>query len=51
LNLNWIRYPEAPLVASCMLAGGILYNIKTGEAILMNEVETYGRGRQVDCHQ
>ncbi|KAF9348748.1 hypothetical protein BGX34_002270 [Mortierella sp. NVP85] len=51
LNLNWTRHPEAPLVASRMLSGGILYNVKTGEAILMNEVETYGRGRMIDCHQ
>ncbi|KAK3807939.1 MAG: hypothetical protein J3Q66DRAFT_86709 [Benniella sp.] len=51
LNHNWTRYPEAPPVASLTLEGGILYNVKAGEAVLMNEVETYGRGRLVDCHQ
>ncbi|KAF9357325.1 hypothetical protein BGX34_009441, partial [Mortierella sp. NVP85] len=51
LNLNWTRHPEARLVASHMLAGAILYNIQTGEAIFVNEVETYGRGRIHDCHR
>jgi len=51
LNLNWTRHPEARLVASHMLAGAILYNVQTGEAILVNEVETYGRGRIHDSHR
>ncbi|KAK3807938.1 MAG: hypothetical protein J3Q66DRAFT_356898 [Benniella sp.] len=51
LNHNWTRYPEAPLVASRMLAGGILYNVNTGDAILVNEAETYGQGQSVDCLQ
>ncbi|KAF9345189.1 hypothetical protein BGX34_004965, partial [Mortierella sp. NVP85] len=51
LNLNWIRYPEAPQVAGHMLAGAILHNVKTGKGILVNEVEVNGRGRMEDCHR
>ena len=51
LNLNWTRHPEARLVAGQMLAGAILYNVKSGKGILVNEVEVYGRGRMEDCHR
>ncbi|KAG0195914.1 hypothetical protein BGX28_000388 [Mortierella sp. GBA30] len=51
LNLNWLRYPQARQIACHTLSGAILYNIKNGNMLLINEVEAYGRSKMVDCHR
>ncbi|KAF9350203.1 hypothetical protein BGX26_011576 [Mortierella sp. AD094] len=51
LNLDWVRFPQAGQAASRLLSGALLVNVTSRSIVLLNEVEVYGRGRMIDCHQ
>jgi hypothetical protein len=51
LDLNWLRFPQARQIVSHLLSGAIIYNTKNEYAVLINEVEIYGRSRLIDCHR
>ncbi|KAF8976359.1 hypothetical protein BGZ46_008322 [Entomortierella lignicola] len=51
LNMDWNRNPQAGNVAASIISGCIISNIFNGKAILVNEVEIYGRDEMLDCHQ
>ncbi|KAF9896305.1 hypothetical protein BX616_007713, partial [Lobosporangium transversale] len=52
LNLNWTTYPQARQISSHILSGVIMFYTEQSDqsCILINEVESYGRTRMIDCH-
>ncbi|KAI7820657.1 hypothetical protein BC939DRAFT_399221 [Gamsiella multidivaricata] len=51
LNLDWSRYPQAGYITAHLLSGSVITNIQSGQTILVNEVEFYGRDAMLDCHK
>ncbi|KAI9303561.1 hypothetical protein BJ944DRAFT_289301 [Cunninghamella echinulata] len=51
LNYDWTFYPQMMYACAQMLAGAILWNCNNGEAVIINNVEIYGRRKTVDDHR
>ncbi|KAF9414062.1 hypothetical protein BGZ76_004940 [Entomortierella beljakovae] len=51
LNLDWSCKEQAGLIAARILTGSLVVNVRNGQAILINEVEVYGRDGMFDCHK
>ncbi|KAG2195136.1 hypothetical protein INT47_007000 [Mucor saturninus] len=51
LNTDWIHVPHIKFACAQVLAGAILLNTISGEAILLNTIEVYGRTENVDIHR
>ena len=50
LNDDWVFRPQMRFFCTRVLAGAILVNRMTGEALLINTIEVYGRFRTIDSH-
>ncbi|GAA5796876.1 hypothetical protein HPULCUR_002254 [Helicostylum pulchrum] len=50
LNICWLSSPNMKYFATKVMAGAILYNLETGQALLITSIETYGRTPSVDPH-
>ncbi|CAO3687176.1 hypothetical protein G6F70_009115 [Rhizopus microsporus] len=50
LNSDWVFQPQMRFFCARVLAGAILVNRMTGEALLINTIEVYGRFRTIDSH-
>ncbi|CAO3595713.1 unnamed protein product [Absidia cylindrospora] len=51
LNTDWSFYPQMRFATSRILAGMLLLNESSGQALVVNTVEVYGRQRTVDSHR
>lgn len=51
LNKDWMHMPQIKFACAQVLAGAILLNTISGEAILLNAIEVYGRTKNVDIHR
>ncbi|KAI8070337.1 hypothetical protein BC940DRAFT_365932 [Gongronella butleri] len=50
-NFDWRFHEHSKYVVAQLFAGGILFQSDTHEAILMNTIEAYGRGKTLDAHR
>ncbi|KAG2193392.1 hypothetical protein INT47_007684 [Mucor saturninus] len=50
LNTDWMHVPQIKFDCAQVLAGAILLNTISGDAILLNTIEVYGRTKNVDIH-
>ncbi|KAI9263078.1 hypothetical protein BY458DRAFT_587818 [Sporodiniella umbellata] len=50
LNKDWTFEPHIKYSNSQLLAGAVLVNVKNGQAVYVNTVETYGTTNTVDSH-
>ncbi|KAF9577262.1 hypothetical protein BGW38_007650, partial [Lunasporangiospora selenospora] len=51
LNEDWYLQPQLQYACAQALAGSIFYNTRSGEAVINNTIEAYGRKRSVDSHR
>ncbi|ORZ12371.1 hypothetical protein BCR42DRAFT_453705 [Absidia repens] len=51
LNTDWALYPQMRFATSRVLAGTLLLNESSGQALVVNTVEVYGRQRTIDSHR
>ncbi|KAG9319124.1 hypothetical protein KVV02_004110 [Mortierella alpina] len=50
MNEDWTFQPQYRYGCPQMLAGSILFNTSNGHAVLVNNIEAYGRTSMVDAH-
>ncbi|KAF9974799.1 hypothetical protein BGZ65_008557 [Modicella reniformis] len=51
LNEDWQLHPNYRYACARMLAGCLILNTRNGQALLVNTIEVYGRGRWTDIHR
>ncbi|KAG1234781.1 hypothetical protein G6F35_001078 [Rhizopus arrhizus] len=51
LNKDWMHVPQIKFACAQVLAGAILLNTISAEAILLNTIEVYGRTKNIDIHR
>ncbi|ORX58054.1 hypothetical protein DM01DRAFT_256350, partial [Hesseltinella vesiculosa] len=51
LNKDWEFFPQIKFLSAKILAGCILQNGRSGQAIIVNTVEVYGRKKSIDSHR
>ncbi|KAI8136955.1 hypothetical protein BJV82DRAFT_526121, partial [Fennellomyces sp. T-0311] len=50
MNIDWSLRPQAKYFTAAVLAGCTLYNTNSGQALMVNTIEVYGRTKSVDPH-